>query len=129
MKDKTNLIQIPELSKPVMETHTFIYPLTQQVVRNLRIQNDHLGDLIVTYIGKKVKGTTSQDPIDEQYRIDICSVSLANQEIPTAILTYTRLIEELEEAALNNLWWRETLDEDIPVENIPTYFTYTKQSA
>jgi hypothetical protein len=126
--NRTKLNQIPELSKPSMKTHTFLYPLTKQVVRNCRIVNDRLGDLIVTYTGKKVKGTNSQDPIDEQFKVDICSVTLNGNEIPSAILTYTELYQELEEAAQNNFWWLQTLDEDIPLENTPTYFTQ-KQSA
>jgi hypothetical protein len=119
---RTNLTNSIDNSNPIMKTYTFLYPL------NCRIVNERLGDLIVTYTGKKVKGTNSQDPIDEQFKIDICSVTLNDQEIPPAILTYTELYQELEEAALNNIWWRETLDEDIPLENTPTYFTQ-KQSA
>lgn len=126
---KTNLIQFPELSKPMMKTYTFNYSLTHKVVRNLRIAYEHLGDLTITFTAKKAKHTRQEDPIDEQFSIDIDYVALEGQEIPFAVLIYTELMQEIEEAALHHAYICYYSTEEIPFEEVPTLTYNLQQSA
>ena len=118
----TKLTQTPDISNNRTSMNfIFNYSLTQKVMRNCRFAYDHLGDLTISFTARKAKYSNSSDPIEEQYMIDIQSVCLEGQDIPFALLTYTGLIEELEQAALHHVAICEYSTEVIPLENTPTY--------
>ena len=118
----TKLNQTPDISNNRTSMNfIFNYSMTHKVVRNCRFQYDHLGDLTISFTARKAKYSNASDPIEEQYLIDIQSVSLEGTDIPMAILTYTGLIEELEQAALHHVAICEHSADVIPLENTPTY--------
>lgn len=77
----------------------FSFPLNHKIVRNLKIVNEHIGDL-------QVEGSASLDPsvgilshLDERYTVDIDFVKWNGTDIKP-VLELTGLMDDIQEAAL-----------------------------
>lgn len=79
----------------------FSFPLNHKVVRNLKIVNEHIGDL-------QVEGSVSFNPavsilshLDERYSVDVDFVKWNGTDIKP-VLELTGLIDDIQEAALRH---------------------------
>ena len=79
----------------------FQFPLNHKIVRNLKIVNEHIGDL-------KVEGSASLNPsvsilrhLDERYTVDIDFVMWNVTDIKP-VLELTGLMDDIQEAALRH---------------------------
>jgi hypothetical protein len=83
------------------KTFDFQFPLQHKIVRNLKIVNEHIGDL-------QVEGSASINPsvsilshLDERYTVDIDFVKWNGTDIKP-VLELTGLMEDIQEAALRH---------------------------
>jgi hypothetical protein len=79
----------------------FQFPLNHKIVRNLKIVNEHVGDL-------QVEGSASLNPsvsilshLDERYTVDIDFVKWNGMDIKP-VLELTGLMDDIQEAALRH---------------------------
>ena len=79
----------------------FQFPLNHKIVRNLKIVNEHVGDL-------QVEGSASVNPsvsilshLDERYSVDIDFVKWNGTDIKP-VLELTGLMDDIQEAALRH---------------------------
>jgi hypothetical protein len=79
----------------------FSFPLQHKIVRNLKIVNEHVGDL-------QIEGSASVNPsvsilshLDERYSVDIDFVKWNGTDIKP-VLELTGLMEDIQEAALRH---------------------------
>ncbi len=77
----------------------FYYPLNHKVVRNLKIVNEHIGDLRVEGSASLNPSTSVLSQLDERYSVDIDFVKWNGMDIKP-VLELTGLIEDIQEAAL-----------------------------
>ena len=89
------------MMKKVKKEFCFRYPLNQKVVRNLRIVNEHIGDL-------EVEGSVVFNPsvsilshLEERYSMDIDFIKWNGTDIKP-VLELTGLMDEIGEAALRH---------------------------
>jgi hypothetical protein len=79
----------------------FRFPLQHKIVRNLKIVNEHVGDL-------QVEGSVQLNPsvsilshLDERYTVDIDFVKWNGTDIKP-VLELTGMMDEIQEAALRH---------------------------
>jgi hypothetical protein len=79
----------------------FRFPLQHKIVRNLKIVNEHVGDL-------QVEGSVQLNPsvsilshLDERYTVDIDFVKWNGTDIKL-VLELTGMMDEIQEAALRH---------------------------
>lgn len=85
--------------KKVKKEFSFRFPLNHKIVRNLRIVNEHVGDL-------QVEGFVSFDPsvsllshLEERYAVDIDFIRWNGTDIKP-VLELTGLLDDIQDAAL-----------------------------
>lgn len=85
--------------KKATQNFDFQFPLNHKIVRNLKIVNEHIGDL-------QIEGSAAVNPsvsvlshLDERYTVDIDFVKWNDTDIKP-VLELTGLMEDIQEAAL-----------------------------
>jgi hypothetical protein len=78
----------------------FHYPLKQQMVRNLRIVTEHIGDLEVEGIGY-FNPSASVLNSSERFRVDIDSVKWQGTDI-RPVLELAGIMDDISEAAIRH---------------------------
>jgi hypothetical protein len=85
----------------VAKNFEFRFPLQHKIVRNLKIVNEHVGDL-------QVEGSVQLNPsvsilshLDERYTVDIDFVKWNGTDIKP-VLELTGMMDEIQEAALRH---------------------------
>jgi hypothetical protein len=79
---------------------SFEFPLNHKVVRNGRIVNEFIGNLLVQGFANKLNGT-ALDPLDEQFKVDVDWIFWNGTDIQP-VLQVTSLHEDIKEAALQH---------------------------
>jgi hypothetical protein len=77
---------------------SFIYPLKQKRVRDLKIVTDHIGDLLVEGTGYFDPSVSTLDIFD-RYDVDIDTIKWNGTDI-LPVLEVTGFLEEITEAAI-----------------------------
>jgi hypothetical protein len=87
--------------RPAAKPFEFRFPLNHKIVRNLKIVNEHIGDL-------QVEGSASLNPsvstlshLEERYSVDVDFVKWNGTDIKP-VLELTGLIDDIQEAALRH---------------------------
>lgn len=89
------------MMKNVKKNFSFSFPLNHKVVRNLKIVNEHVGNLTIEGSATFYSGVSILSPLDERYVVDIDFVKWNGTDIK-AVLELTDLMDEVYEAALRN---------------------------
>lgn len=79
----------------------FIFPLNHKVVRNLKIVNEHIGDLHVEGSVSLNSSVSLLSQLDERYTVDIDFVKWNGTDIKP-VLELTGLLDDVQEAALRH---------------------------
>src|SRR5215217_2239733 len=79
----------------------FSYPLNHKIVRNLKIVNEHIGDLQIEGIASRNPSVSILSHLDERYTVDIDFVKWNGTDIKP-VLELTGLMEDIQEAALRH---------------------------
>ena len=77
----------------------FQFPLNHKIVRNLKIVNEHIGDLQVEGSASLNASVSVLSHLDERYNVDIDFVKWNGTDIKP-VLELTGLMEDIQEAAL-----------------------------
>lgn len=80
------------------KSFSFLFPITQKVVRNLRIVHEHVGNLLVEGSASRFKNACKTDPLDEQYKVEIDFIKWEGTDIKP-VLEVTELYQDIWEAA------------------------------
>ena len=79
----------------------FSFPLNHKIVRNLKIVNEHVGDLHVEGSAAINPSVSILSHLDERYNVDIDFVKWNGTDIKP-VLELTGLMEDINEAALRH---------------------------
>ncbi len=85
--------------KKVKKEFRFQFPLHHKIVRNLRIVNEHIGDLAVEGSASFNPSVSILSHLDERYAVDIDFIKWNGTDIKP-VLELTGLIDDVQEAAL-----------------------------
>lgn len=89
------------MMKNVKKEFSFTFPLNHKVVRNLKIVNEHVGDLTIEGFATFHSGVSILNPLDERYAVDIDFIKWNGTDVK-AVLELTDLIDDIHEAALRH---------------------------
>jgi hypothetical protein len=87
--------------RPVAINFDFQFPLQHKIVRNLKIVNEHVGDLQVEGSARSNPSVSILSHLDERYTVDIDFVKWNGTDIKP-VLELTGLMDEIHEAALRH---------------------------
>ena len=79
----------------------FPFPLNHKIVRNLKIVNEHIGDLQVEGSASLNSSVSILSHLDERYSVDIDFVKWNGTDIKP-VLELTGLMDDIQEAALRH---------------------------
>jgi len=79
----------------------FSFPLNHKIVRNLKIVNEHVGDLKVEGSAALNSSVSILSHLDERYNVDIDFVKWNGTDIKP-VLELTGLMDDINEAALRH---------------------------
>jgi len=79
----------------------FHFPLNHKIVRNLKIVNEHVGDLQVEGSASLNASVSVLSHLDERYSVDIDFVKWNGTDIKP-VLELTGLMDDIQEAALRH---------------------------
>ena len=79
----------------------FQFPLNHKIVRNLKIVNEHIGNLQVEGSASLNASVSVLSHLDERYSVDIDFVKWNGTDIKP-VLELTGLMEDIQEAALRH---------------------------
>lgn len=87
--------------RQVPKSFNFTFPLNHKVVRNLKIVNEHIGDLYVEGSASLNSSVSILSQLDERYTVDIDFVKWNGTDIKP-VLELTGLIDDVQQAALRH---------------------------
>jgi len=79
----------------------FQFPLNHKIVRNLKIVNEHIGDLQVEGSASLNASVSVLSHLDERYSVDIDFIKWNGTDIKP-VLELTGLMDDIQEAALRH---------------------------
>jgi hypothetical protein len=83
----------------VKKEFRFQFPLNHKIVRNLRIVNEHIGDLAIEGSASFNPNVSILSHLDERYEVDIDFIKWNGTDIKP-VLELTGLMDDVQEAAL-----------------------------
>lgn len=97
----TKIIHIhkQEKMKRVTKEFQFPFPLNHKIVRDLRLVNEHVGDLVVEGSASFNPSVSVLSHLDERYEVDIDFIKWNGTDIKP-VLELTGLADDIQEAAL-----------------------------
>jgi hypothetical protein len=87
--------------KRIKKDFTFQFPLNHKIVRDLRIVNEHVGDLVVEGAASFNPSATILSHLEERYEVDIDFIKWNGTDI-RPVLELTGLADDIHEAALRH---------------------------
>ena len=85
--------------KRVTKDFQFAFPLNHKIVRNLRLVNEHVGDLLVEGSASFNPSVSALSHLDERYEVDIDFIKWNGTDIKP-VLELTGMTDDIHEAAL-----------------------------
>lgn len=85
--------------KRIKKDFTFSFPLNHKIVRNLRIVNEYVGELIVEGVVSFNPSVSILSHLDERYNLDIDYIKWNGTDIK-AVLELTDLMDDIHEGTL-----------------------------
>ena len=97
----TKIIHIhkSEKMKRVTKEFQFPFPLNHKIVRDLRLVNEHVGDLVVEGSASFNPSVSPLSHLDERYEVDIDFIRWNGTDIKP-VLELTGLADDIQDAAL-----------------------------
>lgn len=87
--------------RQAIKNFDFHFPLNHKIVRNLKIVNEHVGDLQVEGSASLNASVSVLSHLDERYSVDIDFVKWNGTDIKP-VLELTGLMDDIQEAALRH---------------------------
>jgi len=87
--------------RQAIKNFDFHFPLNHKIVRNLKIVNEHVGDLQVEGSASLNASVSVLSHLDERYSVDIDFVKWNGTDIKP-VLELTSLMDDIQEAALRH---------------------------
>lgn len=87
--------------RPATKPFDFSFPLQHKIVRDLKIVNEHIGDLHVEGSAALNASVSILSHLDERYSVDIDFVRWNGTDIKP-VLELTGLMDDIQEAALRH---------------------------
>lgn len=85
--------------KRVTKEFQFHFPLNHKIVRNLRLVNEHVGDLLVEGSASFNPSVSALSHLDERYEVDIDFIKWNGTDIKP-VLELTGMTDDIQDAAL-----------------------------